>query len=317
MQLSIKQAILKDALGQVGRCVASKSTLPVLSNVLLRAEDNTLTLAATNLECGLVVKVGVGLVKEPGDITVPAKLLSDLVNSLPKNELITLEDTGRTATLKVSCAGSRSSVKGIPSSEFPDQPRPDVGNAIALDPAALREAIAQVIFCAASDDSRAVLTGVLVEVKGSEGHCSSALSLAASNGFRLGVAELPLPKDTPPASAIVPVKSLAEVARLCANVESVQMVLTDSQAFFITENAVLSSQLVEGKFPDYRRLVPTSHSTSLLADVAALREAVRVASLFARDSANIVRLGIWPAENGTPARVWVEATSDKTGNSVA
>src|ERR671919_143324 len=179
MNVSMMQENLARGLQTVSRAVSSRASLPVLANVLLRTEDSGLKLTATNLEIGINCWAP-GKVTEAGEITVPAKLITDLVASLP-NQRIDLVLSAKDRTLKVTCGGSRSSIKGIDADEFPvvaaigDEP------ASSVDARALRDALGEVVFAAASDESRPILTGVLTKLSG------ETMTLAAADNYRIAV----------------------------------------------------------------------------------------------------------------------------------
>ena len=192
MKLSCLQENLKRGIGIVSHAVPGKSTLPVLSNILLTTEGGRLRLQATNLEVGITAWIG-AKIDETGAITVPAKLLADFVGNLP-NDTIVLEVDERTQTVHLQCSRSEANIKGIEADEFPTIP---VVNAeqptVRIMPGVLREAISQVAFSAASDDTRPVLAGVLMRLH------DDTVTFAATDGFRLSVrtVELDEPVSAP------------------------------------------------------------------------------------------------------------------------
>lgn len=312
MRFSCLQENLAKGVATVGRAVATRSTLPVLSNILLATDEGRLKLSATNLEVGINCWIG-AKVEEDGATTVPARLLADFVNSLPP-ERIDVQLITRTQTLSLKCANYEANIKGIDAQEFPLIMALDDDMAVSIQPQALREMINQVSFAAAMDESRPVLTGVLAELNGSR------LTMAAADGFRLSVRNVEL--DTPaPAAAtvIIPARALQEVARVSAEEENpikMSIAANKSQVFFRMTNVDLVSQLVDGNFPDYKQIIPKSHSTRTVVDSAALLQAIKIASYFARDSANIVRLRIAPGEGGSSSKLTVLANSAELGDNV-
>jgi DNA polymerase-3 subunit beta len=316
MKVSCLQENLAKALSIVGRAVATKSTLPVLSNILLATDDGRLKLAATNLELAVVTWIG-AKVEDEGSITVPARLLSELVTSLP-NDRIDMDLNVRTHTLHLTCARSDANIKGIDATEFP--PIPTVGGegegsaAVRIEAGLLREVIGQVAFAAAADESRPVLAGVLVSFGDSE------LTMAATDGFRLSLRTTHLPVSAPQKlDVLVPAKTLNEVARLAADEKDpIEITVTPnkSQVLFHMSNVDLVSRLIEGTFPNYRHIIPQSHKTRSVLATADFLNAARRASFFAREAANIVKLTIQPGEEITPGRVSVTATSAEVGDNV-
>ena len=317
MKISCLQENLAKGLSIVGRAVASRSTLPVLSNVLLATDNGQLKLSATNLEIGVNCWVG-AKVEEDGAITVPARLLADFVNSLPP-ERIDMELDLSTQTLNLKCARFESNIKGIDAQEFPVVPTAamavdDATVAIKLEPESLRMMIEQVVFAAATDESRPILTGVLIQFK------EDNLTMAAADGFRLSVKAISL-KQSPSDlhEVIVPARALTELSRVAADQEQpVEVIITPArkQILFHLEGVDLVSQLIEGKFPDYKQIVPKGYATRSILDTASFLKAARVSHLFARDSANIIKLEITPDElmNG---QITLIATSAELGDNVA
>jgi DNA polymerase-3 subunit beta len=313
VKVSCLQENLAKGLSIVGRAVASRSTLPVLSNVMLATDNGRLKLSATNLELGINCWVG-AKVEDEGATTVPARLLTDFVNSLPP-EQIDMELSVRTQTLNARCARFEANIKGIDAQEFPIIPTLEDGeSAIRLEPEDLRHMIDQVVFAAATDESRPILTGVLARFDGER------LTLAAADGFRLSVRSASLGQTVDqPIEVIVPARALGELARISADQEEwVEVIITPArnQILFHMQDVDLVSQLIEGKFPDYRQIIPSSHTSRTVLDTSGFLKAARVSHLFARDSANIVRVEIDPGNELTPGHITLAATSAELGDNV-
>jgi DNA polymerase-3 subunit beta len=337
VKVSCFQENLAKGLSIVGRAVSSRSTLPVLGNILLEAKDNQLRLAATNLEIGVNCWIG-ARVDDEGAVTVPARLLAEFVNSLPA-ERIDLELSVRTQTLHLQCARYEANIKGIDAAEFPIIPTVDngegpeetavvlEGSTIALETGGLRKMIDQVIFAAATDESRPTLTGVEVSFKGDR------LAMAATDGYRLSVRSVEL--DQPFAedlTVIVPARSLGELGRVIADADDekpVQVTVTQARNQILfrvwgkgteTRGAFhqvdVVSQLIDARYPDYRAIVPKNHTTRTVVPTDSLLKAVKVAQLFARDNANIVRLGIQPGNGDGPGTLQLAAVSTEMGDNV-
>lgn len=337
MQVSCLQENLAKGLSIVGRAVATRSTLPVLGNVLIEAKDHQLRLAATNLDIGINCWLG-AKVEDEGAITIPARLLSDFVNSMPP-ERIDLELAVRTQTLHLNCVRHTANMKGIDAAEFPLIPTAGVGDEreeqaealegtiIELETAGLRKMIDQVVFAASGDESRPTLTGVEVTFQ------PNRLVMAATDGYRLSMRSIQLEKPfvQETVTVIVPARSLSELARIIADADQekpVQALLTPARNQVIFQvwgkgdgrgafhRVELASQLIDARFPDYRAIIPKEHKTRTVVDTAALLEAVRVSRLFARDNNNIVRLAIHPGNGQDQGHVKLTATSSEMGDSV-
>jgi DNA polymerase-3 subunit beta len=309
MKVVCLQKNLAEGLALVNRAIATRGSLPVLANVLLKTEDNRLKLCATNLEIGIVSWVG-AKVEEDGAITVPARLLMGFVNSLPPDRVeMALEN--RTKTLCLHCAQHQARIKGIDATEFPLMPEvKDAPTTLHLDAQWLQEMIAQVVFAAATDETRPVLTGVLIRLD------DSALTMVASDGFRLSLRQADLGAAVPQSQrVIVPAKTLQELYRILADEKEVEITIAPArkQVFFHTEKADIISQLVEGNFPDHQRFLPQRYSTRAVLDRTAFQGAIRLARFFAQSAAHIIRLHVVPGES----TVWVSSHSPETGENVS
>jgi len=312
MKVSCLQENLAKGLSIVGRAVATRSTLPVLSNVLLATDQSRLKLSATNLEMGVNCWIG-AKVEEEGTTTIPARLLSDFVNSLPP-EPITMELNVRSQTLTLRCTRYEANIKGIDAQEFPLILTLSENNTINLDVATLRHMIELVAFSAATDESRPVLTGVLANLS------ESTLTMAAADGFRLSVARASLDQGMPqPITVIIPARALQELARISAEEqEPIQMTISPNrnQVFFHMTDIDVVSQLVEGTFPDYEAIIPKASNTRTVVNTAEFLKAVQIASFFSRDS-NIVKLLIEAPNESGGGQVTISGTSAELGDNVS
>ncbi|MEP7082939.1 MAG: DNA polymerase III subunit beta, partial [Chloroflexota bacterium] len=247
MNVSVMQENLARGLQTVSRAVSTRATLPVLANVLLKTEGSGLKLTATNLEIGINCWVP-GKVAEEGEITVPARLLTDLVASLP-NQRIDLVLSAKDRTLKLTCGHNRSSIKGIEADEFPVVAAIGESPTTSVDANLLREALGQVVFAAASDESRPILTGVLTRLNG------DTMTLAAADNYRIAVRTLKLDRPvTPEVTIVVPGRSYAELIRVLPDgAAPIEITVTPnkSQVLFHAEGIDLVSRLIEGQFPNY------------------------------------------------------------------
>lgn len=311
MKLTCLQENLKRGLATVSHAVAGKSTLPVLANVLLATDGGRLKLAATNLEVGITHWIG-AQVQEEGAVTVPAKLLADVVGGLP-NDRVTLTLDARTQTVKVECGRFTSNIKGIEADEFPTIPSiADREPTAVLPPDVLREAIDQVAFAAATDDSRPVLAGVLVRMR------DTRLFMAAADGFRLATRTVGLPEPvSQQVEFIVPARALAELSRIAAEAQgtvSITLAPGGSQVLFHTETTELVSRLIDGKFPDVERIIPQQYITRSIIETSELAKAVKLASYFANASQNVVKLTLEPGGELGPGRVVISANAAEVGD---
>jgi len=312
MKLSCLQENLNRGLSIVGRAVATKTTLPITNNVLLAADEGRLKLVATNLEMAISCWIG-AKIEDEGSITVPARLLTEFVSSLPA-DTISINLSPQTRTLGLKCARFEARISGIDAKEFPPIPSVDEGVKTKVEVEALRQAINQVVFAAATEESRPVLTGVCAQFEG------KTLTLAAADGFRLAVFKLPIADAVKPKTeVIVPARTLAELNRLMTDdEEAVNITLNPnkSQVLFRLKNTELVSQLVQGTFPNYAQLIPQSYNTRVIVSAAEFLRATKTASIFARDGSGIVRLVITPGGEASPGKLAISARSEEIGDDV-
>jgi DNA polymerase-3 subunit beta len=296
------QENLARGLSVVSRAVSTRSTLPVLANVLLKTEDAGLKLTATNLEIGVTYWVP-GKIDSDGAITVPAKLLTDYVNALQGGDRIDLELQAGD-TLHLRAGRFESHLKGIDADEFPAIQTAGERPTTRIAQNVLRQALEETAFAAASDEARPILTGVLARFEG------DTVTLAAADNYRIAVKTIPVLDAVPETSVVIPARALHELIRILADVDDpVELVLAQArnQILFHLEGVDLVSRLIDGQFPNYQQVLPQSHSTRAVLDREELLRAVRPAALIAHESANIVKLQI--SSNGE-AGITVSANAE-------
>ncbi|MCI0550179.1 MAG: DNA polymerase III subunit beta [Anaerolineae bacterium] len=310
MKVTILQENLARGLGVVAKAVSPRSTLPVLANILIASDEGRLRLSATNLEMGITCWIP-ARIEEEGSTTVPARTFSDLVSTLPGDQVLLRLDA-QTQTLNVRGGTSTNDIKCIDSQEFPPLPVPDFDGAVQLNSGDFREMIHQVVFAASSDEARPVLMGVLVQVD------KDKLTMAAADGFRLSVRKAVL--STPsvvPLSSIVPAQALKELARVATDAEEpIYMVLPKGrgQVVFRVKDVEIVSQLIDGTFPDYQQIIPRSYKSRTLVSTSSLLKACKQAEIFAREGSNVARFNIKTAQGEMqPSEVEISATSEETG----
>jgi len=289
VKLSVMQENLARGLSVVSRAVSTRSTLPVLANVLLKTEDGGLKLTATNLEIGITYWVP-GKIDTDGSTTVPAKLLTDYVNTLQGGEKVDLELTAG-ETLHLRAGRFESHLKGIDADEFPSIQTAGERPTTRIAQNVLRRALEETTFAAASDEARPILTGVLARFEG------DTVTFAAADNYRIAVKTIPVLDAVPDTSVVIPARALNELLRVLADIdEPVEVVLAQAknQILFHLEGIDLVSRLIDGQFPNYQQVLPQSHTTRAVLDREELLRAVRPAALIAHESANIVKLQVSP-----------------------
>ncbi len=309
MKVSSLQENLSRGLSIVGRAVPARSTLPQASHVLLQTDEGRLKLVATDLMIATSCWIG-AQVEEEGAITVPARILTDFVSSLP-NEKIDLSVADRGKQLHIDCARNEATMAGMDADDFPPVPKVDDGLSLKLDQKALHRAIQQTHFAAAADDTRPVLTGIHTLVEGDQ------LTLAAADGFRLAVHKLPIDQDVPEkVEVIVPARAFREVERLIDDADgAIEMAINDarSQVVFRMDTVELVATLLQGTFPNYGQLIPQSYASRATINMQQFLQETRIASIFARDGAGIVRLQIDPSEGKDVAKMTISARAEEIG----
>lgn len=292
MKLSCTQENLHQGLSVVGRLPTKTLNLPILKNILLRAEEKIFTLAATNLEMAIITTIR-GKVETSGEFTVPAKLFCDYAGLLP-HERVDVELSG--TTLDVKCGTYQTKMRGIPSTEFPLIPKVEPKQEFSLEIEAFRTALSQVLFAAANHESRPELCGV---------YClfaDKSLTMAATDSFRLAERSLPLKEAVAASvSVIIPARTMAEVSRILGVLkdeietdEKLIIGLADGQAVFKTSGTEIISRVVEGQYPDYRQIIPTQTRSEIVLTKESLLQAVKNASLFSRSGLYDVTLQATP-----------------------
>ncbi len=290
MKLEVLQENLAKSLSIVSRVISSRVELPILNNILLTTDKGRLKLSATNLETGINFWIG-AKIEEKGTVSIPAKILTEFVSSLPpeKVQLKTKENS-----LEIICGSYQADFVGLPPGEFP--PIPTLKEKPILTVGSLIEAVPQVVFAAAQDEGRPVLTGVLLKLLEKE------LILVATDGYRLSKKKIIGIKDIKEVKElkkglIIPNRVLSEVARIVGEKEEKRKIglnisSESNQIIFSTDEAEVVSRLIEGKFPEFEKVIPEKTRTKVTIEKEILLRAARMASIFARESANIVKFEI-------------------------
>ena len=281
MKLQVTQENLNKALGAVSRVANSRGTLPILANVLIKTTNNRLSLAATNLDIAITHYIG-AKVSEEGSITVPARLMQDFVNSLPEGVItLDLQDT----KLHVTTDKYQSVVNGIVADDFPVMPAISAGKKWSVEGASFKKGLQQVVFAASNDETRPVLTGVLLQT------IDGKLHMAATDSYRLAEKQLGTNKED--VQILVPANAMQDLLRLLGDAEEkVHVTHDDQQVLFQVGDVELVTRLVDGKYPDYKKLIPEKFATSARLKRADLVNVTKVSSLFARESAGSVTIEV-------------------------
>ena len=281
MKLQVTQENLNRALGSVARVANSRGTLPILANVLIKTSNNRLSLSATNLDIAITHYIG-AKVKDEGSITVPARLMQDFVSSLPGGVIdLKLDDI----KLHVTTDQYKSVVNGIMADDFPVMPAISGGTKWKVSSAVFKKALQQVVFAASSDETRPVLTGILIQSH------DGNLFMAATDSYRLTEKQIGINKAD--IQLLVPASAMQDLLRVLDDKDQdINITHDEQQVLFQAGDIELVTRLIEGKYPDYRKLIPSSFTVEATLKRSDLLNVTKVSSLFARESAGSVTIDV-------------------------
>jgi len=302
MKLQVTQENLTKALNTVARVANSRTTLPILSNVLLKTVNNRLSISATNLDIAISHMIGSKIAKT-GAITVPARLMQDFVSSLP-DSVLDLELTDN--KLKITTNQYESTINGVSAEDFPVMPAISSSNTWKVPTTEFKKALDQVVFAASADDARPVLTGVYFHSS------ANGVAVAATDSYRL--AEHRLPKTKNQIKFLVPGSAAADLLRIVNDSDEEVTINHDGQQVrFEIGDVTLVARLIDGNYPDYRRLVPTKFTTVAKLSRADFLNITKVSALFARESAGSITIKV----DKEAGRVSINAIASQLGENTA
>jgi len=302
MKLQVTQENLAKALGTVARVANTRNTLPILANVLLKTDKNRLSIAATNLDIAITHHIGSKIEKD-GAITVPARLMQDFVSSLP-DSVLNLELTDN--KLHITTDQYQSTINGVAADDFPVMPAISGGTSWKLPARDFKKVLSQVVFAASSDDARPVLTGVYFHSTGGE------VVAVATDSYRL--AENKLGKNKAAVNFLVPSTAAADLLRIIDDGDKeVSVTHDDQQVLFQVGDVTLVARLIEGNYPDYRKLIPAKFATTAKLQKADFINIAKVSSLFARESAGSITIKV----DKSAKEVSINAVASQLGENTA
>ncbi len=294
MKLICTQENLAKSLTYLERVVGKQSTLPILSNFLLETENGRLKLSATNLEIGVISYIGAKIEKE-GKIAIPAKLLSNFIHNLPSGDVLELESDNQ--TLKISSTSHQMRIKGLDGKDFPIIPQYKKEYLFSFPAQELKSALSRLLFCVSLNEARLELTGVNIFF------LKDALHLAATDSFRLAEEVIPFLEhksryedflEQNP-SLILPSGTLQEINRVITpESNEVKIALEENQIFFEIDGVQIISRVINGKYPDYKQIIPQSFSLQCVFNKEAFQRAIKIASAFSSYDANEITLSFDP-----------------------
>ncbi len=302
MKLQVTQANISKALNSVARIANTRNTLPILANVLLKTENNRLSIAATNLDIAITHFVGSKIEKE-GAITVPARLMQDFIGNLPDSVInFELNDN----KLHITTDQYNSTINGISAEDFPVMPAISAGVSWSVPTAELKKALSQVVFAASSDDARPVLTGVYF------GNSDGRVNIAATDSYRLAEAKLSKTKNE--INFLLPASAAQDLLRIINDSDSeVKITHDEQQVRFEAGDITLVARLIEGNYPDYRKLIPSKFSTVAKLKRTDFLNIAKVSSLFARESAGSITINA----DKDSSKISINAVASQLGENTA
>ena len=281
MDLQVTQENLNKALSNVARVATGRTTLPILSNVLLQVENNRLRISATNLDIAISQHVGTKI-KSEGSLTVPARLFQDFVNNLPKTTISLKQDGHK---LHVHADNYKSTINGVPVDDYPVMPAIQDGNSFSISAPAFKKALQQVIFAASSDEARPVLTAVFIHSQ------NNLLYIAATDSYRL--AEKEVTKIDQEVSLLVPSTAMHDLLRIISELTGEINILYDEQQVrFMADNVELIARLIDGTYPDYQKLIPKDFNNNATVEKSELITITKVSGLFSRENAGSITVSV-------------------------
>lgn len=313
MKLICTQENLNKAIGIVGRVVGKNTTLAILNNVLLKAEKNRLGISSTNLELGVSCWIG-GKVIEEGEVTAPTKLFSGFISNLPDGnvEIKSTEDA-----LSLKCGGYKTNIKGLSAKEYPSTPKIEAEPIFVADGPEFKRALTQVLPSASNSESRIEIMGIFMDMSQLK---KEKIVLVATDSYRLAEKTINLKRGSVNenalkilgdlSSVIIPKNTIQELIKdLDDENETVEVIISENQILFRFGNVSMVSRLIEGKYPDYKQIIPDKFESRANVGVSEMINAIRVASLFANVSNNSVELRL-----GTEQKLEINSETSEVGS---
>ncbi|OGY43651.1 MAG: DNA polymerase III subunit beta [Candidatus Buchananbacteria bacterium RIFCSPHIGHO2_02_FULL_40_13] len=314
MKISCTQENLNQGLMVVSHIAYKNSNLPILSNILIKVEDKLLTLLTTNLEIGVTMQIR-SKVEKKGEYSIDAKLFSDYVSFLPKERIdLELEDDN----LKITCEKQKTKIKGQSAIEFPLIPKIEKNNPYIISAKEFKQAISEVIFAVSNSEARPEISGIFM------GLSSTNIILTTTDSYRLAEKKIKLTdnKNNNEKKLIIPVKTLNEISRILGifkdsvsleEIENIELYITENQIMFTYNGLDLISRLIEGQYPDYTQIIPSTYKTKTKVNNKDLIKAVKTSSLFTKSGINDIKIELIPANK----EIIVTSSSSQTGENIS
>lgn len=314
MEVICTQENFKKAVFNTERVTGKQITLPILGNILLETEKGRLKLSATNLEVGILSIIGAKINKE-GKVTVPAKLLSSFINNLPSGDKIELKTENQTLYIKSGFYNAK--IKGLDAQDFPIIPKIQNDLILKLPAQKIKEIIGRILICISINETRPELTGINLRLNETE------ISLAATDSFRLAEETINITNDekgadyplfiTKTNSLIIPASTFSEIIRIInPETEEIEIIIEESQIFFKIDDVVIVSRLINGKYPEYKQIMPNNFNTRAVLKKEDVLRAIKIASAFINNKSGEISFFVDPRKK----KVIIEYQSQEIGGNV-
>lgn len=317
MKLSCIKEDLQHAVQTVQKAIATKTPLPILTGIYFEAKDNTLQLQATDYEVGISCTIPASI-EEPGAVVLSGRYFQEMVRRLP-GETVSIASSQEDRTIKITSNNSQFNLLSLPAEEFPVLKPVSSENVLTVKDSVLRELIKKTVFACASDEARPIFTGGLLEVEDSE------IRMVATNTHRLALKKENLGENQKSVRMIIPGKILNELSRLIAadDPQEVSLSWQKNQVGISFDNVFINSRLIEGQFPDYKKVIPPTYTTTIKLNTDQFLDAVERVSLLAREGEyNVVKFNfqndnvVITSNNPDIGKAYETVPAEKTGNDV-
>lgn len=280
MDIQVTQENLNKALSNVAKIASSRNTLPILGNVLIKTIGNRVSISSTNLNIAITCFIGSKVNKE-GSVTVPARLMQDFVSNLPSGPVSIIQEDSK---IHIKTENHNSTINGIAAEDFPVMPQISKGTTWHMGAKQLKTALNQVVIAASNDDARPILTGVNFHTAGGR------VVVVATDGYRLS--EIKTINTKHETNLTVPASAIQDLLRVMRDEEEIEITSDDQQILFKTSETELTTRLIDGSYPDYKKLIPKTLTTTAKLSRKEFANISKISSLFARESAGSVVLGV-------------------------
>jgi len=302
MKFSCLQENLSKGLQTVMHAVPAKSSLPILSNVLIETEKGRIKLSATNLETAVTTYVGASI-EEDGSITIPARLLKDFITNLSPG---TINAQVKNDIFLINSKSTKSKFNGSSPKDFPELPEfPKKAKSLNIEPSLLNEVIGVVAFASGLDTSRPIFTGIYMD------YSKDKLVVTSTDGFRLSEKTVKIKGSTDDFKVVIPAKTLVEVSKIfSSSQESIEFALDQNEnlALFKSEDTLIATRILDGDYPDYKKIIPSEHILTATFDTLLFTEAVKLTDIFAKEGNSTIKIRFDPE-----GKIKITSLSEETG----